>query len=543
MAIIFSEDLPSSRAGTDAVSQGKLRRIAQGIYTDDMRRPLDEVVAENWQRIVGHELPGAVITDRSAFTGKPVDGHLFVAHTRARTLELPGLTIVPASGPAAQPDDIPVSGGLYLASEHRGFIDNAKPSRAVRGRPPRTLTREEIHTRIAELTPTRTKEQWARFQKNAEGYAAASAQPEGLADISAALGAATGDRPSVDSPSTLMNALKTGRPYDHARVKLFQKFADDLKQQPPRPRTPTANQEYLPFFDAYFSNFIEGTEFGVEEAAKIAIDGQIPVDRPEDAHDVAGTYRIVNDPAEMALTLTTFADFEDAMKRRHAAIMEGRPGRRPGEYKLLSNRAGDTEFVHPDQVLETLKAGWEIGAELAEPFTRAAYSLFLISEVHPFVDGNGRAARIMMNAELVRAGQQRIIIPINLRNEYLSGLVRLTNYGNSDGLVQVMDFAQRYAGQIDFTDFDTAWRELRGTNAFLREGPGLRLPAQMPAGWSYADLDSADMSTPSLIDSIINVELADDGTGRHDYRAGQAGQLTDRGRYHERPAHLPEQQL
>ena len=27
--------------------------------------------------------------------------------------------------------------------------------------------------------------------------------------------------------------------------------------------------------------------------------------------------------------------------------------------------------------------------------------MFLVSEVHPFVDGNGRIARIMMNAELV----------------------------------------------------------------------------------------------------------------------------------------------
>jgi Fic family protein len=29
----------------------------------------------------------------------------------------------------------------------------------------------------------------------------------------------------------------------------------------------------------------------------------------------------------------------------------------------------------------------------------------LVAEVHPFVDGNGRTARIMMNAELVSVGQ------------------------------------------------------------------------------------------------------------------------------------------
>ena len=41
----------------------------------------------------------------------------------------------------------------------------------------------------------------------------------------------------------------------------------------------------------------------------------------------------------------------------------------------------------------------------------AAFMLFLVSEVHPFIDGNGRVARIMMNAELVAGGQVKILIP------------------------------------------------------------------------------------------------------------------------------------
>ncbi|GAI76162.1 unnamed protein product, partial [marine sediment metagenome] len=28
--------------------------------------------------------------------------------------------------------------------------------------------------------------------------------------------------------------------------------------------------------------------------------------------------------------------------------------------------------------------------------------MFVISEIHPFLDGNGRIARVMMNAELVK---------------------------------------------------------------------------------------------------------------------------------------------
>lgn len=36
----------------------------------------------------------------------------------------------------------------------------------------------------------------------------------------------------------------------------------------------------------------------------------------------------------------------------------------------------------------------------------------LVSEVHPFANGNGKVARFMINAELVTAVQQKIIIPI-----------------------------------------------------------------------------------------------------------------------------------
>ena len=35
----------------------------------------------------------------------------------------------------------------------------------------------------------------------------------------------------------------------------------------------------------------------------------------------------------------------------------------------------------------------------------------MVNEIHPFLEGNGRIARVMMNAELVRAKQTRMIIP------------------------------------------------------------------------------------------------------------------------------------
>ena len=45
---------------------------------------------------------------------------------------------------------------------------------------------------------------------------------------------------------------------------------------------------------------------------------------------------------------------------------------------------------------------------------KALFMHFLISETHPFGDGNGCLSRIMLNAELVNAGIFKIIIPNKL---------------------------------------------------------------------------------------------------------------------------------
>lgn len=42
--------------------------------------------------------------------------------------------------------------------------------------------------------------------------------------------------------------------------------------------------------------------------------------------------------------------------------------------------------------------------------------------IHPFVDGNGRTARLLMNIALIQAGYNITIIPKSLRNDYLWAL-------------------------------------------------------------------------------------------------------------------------
>lgn len=49
--------------------------------------------------------------------------------------------------------------------------------------------------------------------------------------------------------------------------------------------------------------------------------------------------------------------------------------------------------MEPGLVRGTLMRGWEIARALRTPFQRAAMVMFVLTEVHPFADGNGRIAR------------------------------------------------------------------------------------------------------------------------------------------------------
>jgi Fic family protein len=301
------------------------------------------------------------------------------------------------------------------------------------------------------------------------------------------IGALLGTR-GAEIKSAVGKARAAGNPFDPDRIRLFETLFAALRETVPirRPapkRTGVANAN-LSFFEAYFSNFIEGTEFSVEEAKEIVFNGVIPRERPDDAHDILGTYRIASDQQEMKTLPSDFGQFLALLRRRHAAIMGARPDKNPGAFKTKANRAGNTVFVAPDLVSGTLEKGFDFLQGLGEPFQRAAFMMILVSEVHPFSDGNGRVARVMMNAELIAGSEERIIVPTAYRTDYLGALKALSHNDHTTPLIRMLDYAQRYTHAIDWHDLNRARAILEQTGAFA-EGENARLA--MPEGGAGAE--------------------------------------------------------
>ena len=363
-----------------------------------------------------------------------------------------------------------------------------RPSRARGGRLPRTLPRREIEERLDTLI-RRTGDEGANRLRDEIRAVAPQLGLQGAAeDLDRLIGALLGTREeSLSAPAA--RARSRGRPFDVDRMDLFRALHTALRNEPPTSRPALARlpegRTTLAFFDAYFSNFIEGTEFEVGEASNIVFEGIIPSDRSADAHDVLGTWNVVSDEGGMSRPAGNARTFSDLLRERHAQIMRGRPEMRPGQFKAVGNRAGSTTFVAPDLVEGTLERGFEFVRSLGTPLQRAIFTKFLVAEVHPFADGNGRVARVMMNAELIASDEERIVIPTAFRNNYLSALRALSRNSHPVPLIRVLDFAQRWTRAIDWGDLAPTGRQLEACHAFLEpdevEETGRQLLFPVPA--------------------------------------------------------------
>jgi hypothetical protein len=471
------------------VAGGQIRRLARGLYTSNIDDPADEVIRRNTLPIAGVLFPGSVVSDRSAIEGGTTgENELLLVADRDANVTVGNTSYRARRGPGPVEGDMPWMGvPLYFASPARALLENARLTRGRGGRRSRGLNRDELEEYLERKLDALGAAGLNRLRDQARAIAPQLGLEEEQLLVDRLVGAILGTR-ELDARSPLLRARQSGLAYDDQRMEIFRILRDALLkvEHAPVVASPTDPRErHLPFFEAYFSNYIEGTIFTLDEAIQIVYAHEIPIARPQDAHDILGTFAIVSSVTQMTRLPVDADDFLELLHSRHAQMMERRPEIRPGEFKDKPNQAGatGTVFVHPDRVQGTLVKGFELYRELADPFARATYMMFLVSEVHPFADGNGRIARIMMNAELVAANQERIVVTPSMREGYIGSLRDLSAYGNPDTLIRVLDAYQAWTHAIDFGDLTRAREQLEARDAMdATETTGGGLAAFLDSG-------------------------------------------------------------
>jgi hypothetical protein len=456
--IFSSSDRRQSKVISRLLEKNLIRKIAPRIYSGNFIDSPEAIIRRNIFNILAKLFPGSMLSHRSALEFQPTaTGNIFLTYTYTRKIQLPGVIIHFLEGAGPIKGDVQFIGELYYSQLERALLENLQPARKP-GPDSKTLTLPEIENRLEHVLNIKGETGLNELRDKARLIAKELGLNREFEKLNKLVGAMLNTRPIKILSSPLAIARVLGFPYDPERIKLFEKLFVQLKQEEfaDRPERNNRNPEFknFAFFEAYFSNFIEGTIFELEDARKIIETGTPMPTRDEDSHDILGTYRLVSNQREMKTIPGSADELLNILQYRHKILLEARPSKAPGEFKDKDNRAGETHFVDHKLVKGTLIKGFDFYQGLLHPFAKAAFMMFMISEIHPFLDGNGRISRIMMNAELVKRAQTRIIIPIVFRDDYILTLRRLTRDNDPDPYIRMLDKAQRFSqtivGSMDF---------------------------------------------------------------------------------------------
>ena len=210
----------------------------------------------------------------------------------------------------------------------------------------------------------------------------------------------------------------------------------------------------------YHSNHIEGNTLTYGETVLLLLHGQTHGNHTlreyeeMKAHDV-GIEHLRNLAADKGRLITPI-DIRDLNKIilkepfwKPTQTADGQASRSqviPGEYKTLPNSVitatGELfEYAQPIEVPARMQAqvDW-LGAALARQkdhiltITAKLHHDFVL--IHPFDDGNGRVARMLVNYLLLRGGYPPIIVPTEQKKDYLTSL-RLADAGDLGPLAEL----------------------------------------------------------------------------------------------------------
>ena len=478
--LLYAElDEAAIRTVQRQLKAGQLVRILPGMVSASAPDQWPALVARERLRVLAALFPQSVLAYRSAFNGGlPENGEIHLSSSYRRDVNLPGLKVVLWKGPPPAPGDMPMQGReIYFPSLPRILLENLTPSR---GDLPKAVGKAAVEQRLLSICDAWGEHALFDLREQARAIAPQLSLLKEFATLDAMVGSVLGTR-AFQLVTPKGKARTAAVPYDADRVALFEQFAAQLRstplQQAPAVTLTEQARVHLAFLESYFSNFIEGTEFEVQEARGFVLQGQPILQRPKDSHDILGVFHQARDMGWTNQTLASGEAVLTQLRERHAHQMRERPEVSPGEFKDKPNRAGNTEFVSPALVRGTLIQGSLLLPTVPAGMARALLAMFVVSEVHPFADGNGRLARLVMNAELSVVSACRIIVPTLFREEYLDCLRVLTRDGQAQPFMAAMQHIQQWTAAFNYNDLDKVIAHMTACNAFERSRSQFKLLA------------------------------------------------------------------
>jgi len=175
----------------------------------------------------------------------------------------------------------------------------------------------------------------------------------------------------------------------------------------------------------YHSNAIEGNTLTLKET-KVALEGITVGGKTMREH-----LEVINHREAIHFVETLVQNKEPLsewnIKSIHQLVLKNIDDKNAGVFRKNNVFISGADHVPPDAVhvpdeMDSFISWYQKEAENLHPVERAARVHSDFVKIHPFIDGNGRTSRLLMNLELMKEGFPPAILPIGKRLEYYEAL-------------------------------------------------------------------------------------------------------------------------
>ena len=227
------------------------------------------------------------------------------------------------------------------------------------------------------------------------------------------------------------------------------KAIDDLKKKldlhrPLSPITIKNLSEDIILRWTYHSNAIEGNKLTLLETKVvlegIAVGGKTLKDHFEAINHRNAIYYV----EDIIRKEEPFSEWQ--IRNIHQLILKNIDDENAGRYRQQNVLISGATTTPPDYTLLNDKMAqlvdwYNLEAHRLHPIECAAKVHADFVGIHPFIDGNGRTSRLLMNLELLKAGYPPCVITVENRLAYYEALDQWMAYGKTDAFIQLVSEA------------------------------------------------------------------------------------------------------
>ncbi|MCG1055425.1 Fic family protein [Mycetohabitans sp. B5] len=190
----------------------------------------------------------------------------------------------------------------------------------------------------------------------------------------------------------------------------------------------------------YHSNAIEGNTLTLRET-KVVLEGITVGGKSLREHFEATNHRdAILYVEEIVAKNEALSEWQ--IRNIHSLVLKGIDDKEAGQYRhenvvIAGASTTPPDFLHLSAEMAAL-IDWHAQAQTVHPVTRAAELHTRFVKIYPFVDGNGRTGRLLLNFELMKFGYPPAVIRKEDRLAYYDSLDEACMTGDYSGITRLV---------------------------------------------------------------------------------------------------------